>query len=713
MAIFQPTNIFPDYRGGTANGTVFPVVSNNVTQPVEISWEVNGNSVLAAFQLDFYRNNASSPLVWSTGKLTAGCPFSAVYADGTKNRFRYEISWSTWTSHFTLLTEYKMIITQFWEVPGISGQQSVVQRSASVFQWSPGATLQITTAPNPITDVYAQFRATFSQSAVPENSLEWTRWRIWRYYNRDKNQPQLIYDTGVVYGASDYTLGYDGFINGGLYKVEVSGRTALGKELSDSVDDLEARYASVNIPGTLDVSCNGQHQATKIEWKLGLRESPETAGAWSISDGTLVLPDGASITYTHDSVAFKGWDDPWGFIWRGKLQGENAELLRIKQYTGEPDIYLRYDASTRKITGNPNFTGLVVRDMNIDPFAELTLYLLPLGSDPEEQPPYLLGYIVSNASGGLLPSDSLLPSDVLLPGGNTESSGAASRVAPEQGVAENATLTGPAKVQFFQMIGGINEDAALEIEDALNNGTYDNPENYKSYVYADYSSGSVDSMSIPLPAGDLTGMLLYRDDGRQFLPIARGGGNQEVFYDYSAKSGGGPYRYQMFLFSQSLSGMAQISSRYVKPCFGAWTLIEAEYADSKWYKAKNVYVFANNLVSGAVSNNNSPGVFSNFTRYPTVMPSPQNYHSGTLTSLIGTVSAGEYFDSADLRDKIMALATTMNTLFLKNRKGDFWKVAVSGPIEMTEADNSIKLQVQAQIPWVEIGPADVSVWGAD
>ena len=43
MALFQPTNIYPSSLGELGNGTV------DITKPLAVSWQVNGNSAMTAF----------------------------------------------------------------------------------------------------------------------------------------------------------------------------------------------------------------------------------------------------------------------------------------------------------------------------------------------------------------------------------------------------------------------------------------------------------------------------------------------------------------------------------------------------------------------------------------------------------------------------------------------------------------------------------------
>lgn len=108
MALYQPSNIVPSSFGGIGNGTV--AVSDNIN----ISWQINGNSALIAFQIDVYKNTALSELVYSTGIITDNCPAYGVDNKGNPTFFKYSPNqnWSSWG----LLDgdNYKIGITQFY-----------------------------------------------------------------------------------------------------------------------------------------------------------------------------------------------------------------------------------------------------------------------------------------------------------------------------------------------------------------------------------------------------------------------------------------------------------------------------------------------------------------------------------------------------------------------------------------------------------------------
>ena len=67
--LYQPTNVYPSMTGGLGNGVV------DVTKPLKVSWQVNGNSAMTAYQITIYKNDSASTQVMTTSKLTNNCPF--------------------------------------------------------------------------------------------------------------------------------------------------------------------------------------------------------------------------------------------------------------------------------------------------------------------------------------------------------------------------------------------------------------------------------------------------------------------------------------------------------------------------------------------------------------------------------------------------------------------------------------------------------------
>lgn len=164
--------------------------------------------------------------------------------------------------------------------------------------------------------------------------------------------------------------------------------------------------------------------------------------------------------------------------------------------------------------------------------------------------------------------------------------------------------------------------------------------------------------------------------------------------------------YTYYAYGTGQQSTSALTSEAVTLCAWDWALFSCTQDAGGVYHPQEIFLFSNNVSSGSVSNNNSPGIMQNFTRYPTVQPAPQNYRSGTLTSLIGAVTGGVYSDTIELRNAIVGLSTAARTLFLKNRKGDIMRVTLSGPVEMETMDETAAQAQTVTLPWAEIGSAE-------
>ena len=151
----------------------------------------------------------------------------------------------------------------------------------------------------------------------------------------------------------------------------------------------------------------------------------------------------------------------------------------------------------------------------------------------------------------------------------------------------------------------------------------------------------------------------------------------------------------------------------ITPQYNNYTLMECIYSSEDGaYHVQAAYPFACNVSQGAISNNNSPNITKNFTRYPNRQPVNTLYSSGTLTALIGSVNQekASYSDSWELADKISALSTSPNPKFLRDMKGKIWRVETSEAITTEISTANVFIPLKVTIPWVEVGSAeDISI----
>ena len=183
--------------------------------------------------------------------------------------------------------------------------------------------------------------------------------------------------------------------------------------------------------------------------------------------------------------------------------------------------------------------------------------------------------------------------------------------------------------------------------------------------------------------------------------------------DYGASSGQGPFTY--LLVAANDSGVfvgTPIRSAEIRPVFYRWTLLVCDPAEDGSFTVSAQYHFKYNMDSGGISNNNAPNVLQNFTANPTVQPAPQNYRSGTLKALLGTVSNGRYTDSLSARNALMALSVTQKPMFLKSSKGDVMRVRLNGAVTSATSEKTESLAQTVTLPWIALeDAAEASVWG--
>lgn len=263
-------------------------------------------------------------------------------------------------------------------------------------------------------------------------------------------------------------------------------------------------------------------------------------------------------------------------------------------------------------------------------------------------------------------------------------------------------LDGKQECDYLMVSDGKMSDAIRK--KLLSDMTY-HPVNQDAQFYADFN-GSTNGGGV---AGtQFTAFSIYRlEDGRSVLRHIANVTPEDgsVIVDASAVNDR-RYTYYAFGVGADTFVTSALISNAVTLCGWDWTLLSCTADGSGVYHVEELFLFGKNLVSGGVTNNNTPQVLQSFTRYPAVQPAPQNYRSGTLQSLIGTITDCRYSDTREVRDAIWALSTTANTLFLKNRKGDLLRIRTAGAIEMDTGDNSPLQPQTVSLPWVEIGSAE-------
>jgi len=178
--------------------------------------------------------------------------------------------------------------------------------------------------------------------------------------------------------------------------------------------------------------------------------------------------------------------------------------------------------------------------------------------------------------------------------------------------------------------------------------------------------------------------------------------------DYSAKSGN-TYTYYVFP-TGSLAYITQpMVSNSISVQYWIWAIIEATATgNSNEFSVERTYLFRYSVNEGSISNNNTPQISQNFTRFPTRQGVGANYATGTVAGYIGTISRDTmtYADTANQAQALFDLSTTTNALFLLDPKGNFRRIHTSAPTTL-QIDHKKKPMPQTMtVSWVEIGTAE-------
>lgn len=685
MALFMPSMIVPDARSGLGLGVI------DATKPMTVSWHINGPSALTAYQISIFLNDSASTQKYTTGQLTTGCPAYGTSNTGEIQFFSYTIPASALSgAGITNGNEYKLVITQWW-----SANDSITQTSASAFVTRATPTLSINTigTAGVVSTRYYSFTGSYSQAQG--DVLNWFRWRI--AYADGEDDP--FFDTQNVSGTMDISCSYDGFFTETDYIIRLTAQTENGVEIDTGWVPFSVSYITADTTGELSASCVGGTDAILVSWAdIGYIPGTATGDVEIVNNDIAILQEGASVAWNQTGTTSMSLAAPWSVIWKGTLGAQNATIFTLAQSTG--NITLSYNYASATITLAKGGTTLVSQSGIINT-PTVTVALTPTNL-----------YIRSEyMGGGLYPATTLYPVTTLYPAGDTIPMVDTYTLTPTytQSAITSVTVGGYQECDFIEVIKGTPSTETITA--AITNGDYTPGLNETDYLMADWSSG-YNAGTLDIGGDSLQGFALYRrrGDDANLVKVAETGTKVGEVYDYGAVSQGGPYSYYLFPVGATTYISNPLVSGATTPCWWNWTLMECEETGNNNFLVLAAYRFRLNIESGGVSNNNSPALLANFTPYPKVQLSPQNYKSGTLTGLIGVVNWEDgqprYEDTIAWRDAIYALSRTQNALFLKNRKGDLLRIRISAPVTMTTMDNSKEQAQTMTLPWAEVGSAE-------
>lgn len=667
MALFQPTNVTPSNFNGT--GTV------DITDGMNVTWQVNGNSPMVAYQIKIMQNDTDSTEVYDSGKTSILPPFYGMDARGNPKVFSKEITageLSTAGMENGYENGYKLQITEWW---GQDNAQSITQSSASYFITRSKPTVTMGVISTQFTFIRNTFTATYAQAQG--DAIEWSRWEI---ENVDEAYGK-VYDSGKIYGAAELETTYEGFFPTTQYRIKCTVQTENGVEADTGWVVFNTWYNSgydtanmmacslcdrdavrVGVPKNMYVlgrSNDGEYSFSGAINHKKITLSSNTAITWSGGIGE-TLNIGGGVTYVVYGITGTPGTTPEHPM--ARFYGNGLEM-GVWNSTG--GVYVT-------INGKTVFTANTGSASGIE-------YAIAVTNSEIR-----IGYIKSGTT--TIESASLTPW--------------------QDRIIEAITIYGPNDFFYLWAFEGDEPNNADSIINTRQN--YPGYVNNTQFLYVpsreDLYTGTTSNTGT-------NSLSLYRKNPYDTIPlhIADMPIGFTSLLDYSAGSQQN-YTYRLFpLFSTQYSDYnidPFYTSLEVRPLWWNYTVLTA-YKDSKGiYHVIDEYRFALDVSSGAVGNNNSPAIMQNFTRYPTVQKISANYRSGTLSAFIGKVSDGQYVDDIDLMEDLYALSTSNLTKFLKTRKGDFMMIEVAAPITMQIGDKFAVQPAKISLPWAEVGSTD-------
>ena len=739
--LFQPTNITPDVLYGAANGTV------DVTDGLTVSWQINGNTPIIAYQIFIYQNNTSSTAVYNTSIQMLDDPVYGTDALGNPVIFTA----NTITSNaITNGNQYKLMIRQYYDA-----QAYVDQRSMSVFYTRSEPSLSVSAqdangsaVSTALGTMSAKMIGTYSQAQ--DDEIDWVSWKIEaEFVEGDDVRYVQILDSGRIYNASALEYEYDGFVNNQTYRTTLTVCTERGVEKTATYE-FDTSWAEASIFGESSACLlNSQSTAIKVGWSGYKYINGVPTGEYDLYSGWLMLRPNSNVLWSTENGSPLSISTPWALRMQTQLSTLDATIVKVQMASGY--IQLSYDMPNRYFKWQTNSSnGTISTTIAYDATVQIII-----------TPTQIIIYS-RQLTGGLTPSTSLTPSNTLVPrdADNYTTVSITTGVSYTQSNITSVQTFGTQLIDYIQIINNYSEADLTRLK--RNDIDYDPDVNTidSTYFLADFSNKTLDAGTLKIAGTSITGWAVYRR--KESEPISTHlidvGVASHYIMDYGCGNNEGLYHYEIYPIGAKRYLTDAIVSNSFNPCFSNWAVIEAERDDETGhYTVVNEYVFGKNLSSGSISNNNTPTVYKNFTRYATVLKARPNYQSGTLSSIIGhvgyidymvqdgdtiatiasrfhttvekimqdnkipdpseeikigsmilitfTEGMTAYYDDKKLRDAIWNLSTTTNSLFLKSRKGDVIEIAPSQDISMSYMDGTRQQPVSVSFPWVQIGDA--------
>lgn len=688
MSQYRPSSLLPS--------TLTSFYSIDATVENQFSCQINGNSPTIKYRVKIMKNDTNSTLVYDTNVVTLDSPVYPVSYDGTPNELTFTIPTS---SGMVNGTQYKWTVTSYWT------DSDSYESYENVFNAYSTAELSINPISSPIANKDYIFSANFSQAeGVTVEKFGWI------LINTTTNETIVDTITNNNIYSSQLELPYDGLFSGNDYKIMIKCWLTNGVEIETDYTTFSVQYTVSPFNG--DVITNQTcDSGVLIEWPninyiigdtTNENFSYQLVNYQYLNSYCIEIQDGNSVFF--DNVNTKPLS----------ISSESSHVVSFFPINTNDQVTV-YTASGKNseqqdfyisITYSSDSINLIINNNGQQTETELYSigqydfwFVVTVSQNSVTVSSY------SSTLSALYPSESLYPSNTLYP--KDETYGPTGRVVKQINIPSNCLynklmLGGGQYVNYLWIVsGGLTK---LEI-DNISNISYQPSFTNSTLLLATFdqtlSAGNYSG------DGDIVGWKIYRQlQGSGILYHIRDIDPSKSFIVDYGVSNSNTYTYYIFPAFDNGIGNALISSQ-ITTSWWDWYLIVCDNAkNNNDYYASDIYKFDLDVSSGSMSNNTTFNVLENFTPYPKVQNSNSSYWSGSISSLLGNCGI-TYSDTIKKMNEIKSLTTDRKIKFLKDRKGNIWKVKLNSPVTEQIGDSFVEQRVTITLSWVEIGDSSV------
>ena len=642
------------------------------------------------------KNDTNSTLVYDTNVVTLDSPVYPVSYDGTPNELTFTIPTS---SGMVNGTQYKWTVTSYWT------DSDSYESYENVFNAYSTAELSINPISSPIANKDYTFSANFSQAeGVTVEKFGWI------LINTTTNETIVDTITNNNIYSSQLELPYDGLFSGNDYKIMIKCWLTNGVEMETDYTTFSVQYTVSPFNG--DVITNQTcDSGVLIEWQninyiigdtTNENFSYQLVNYQYLNSYCIEIQDGNSVFF--DNVNTNPLSMP----------SESSHTIsffpintndQVTVYTAsgknseQQDFYISITYSSDSINLIINNNGQQT-EMELYSIGQYDFWFVVTVSQNSVT---VSSY--SSTLSALYPSESLYPSNTLYP--KDETYGPTGRVVkqiniPSDCLYNKLTLGGGQYVNYLWVVnGGLTKLEIDNISDISYQPSFTNNTLLLATFDQTLSAGNYSG------EGDIVGWKIYRQlQGSGILYHIRDIDPSKSFIVDYGVSNSNTYTYYIFPAFDNGIGNALISSQ-ITTSWWDWYLIVCDNAkNNNDYYVSNIYKFDLDVSSGSMSNNTTFNVLENFTPYPKVQNSNSSYWSGSISSLLGNCGI-TYSDTIKKMNEIKSLTTDRKIKFLKDRKGNIWKVKLNSPVTEQIGDSFVEQRVTITLSWVEIGDSSV------